>query len=141
MLLGLSTEQVLRNFQCPIEKGGNLMSSKHHEDCCCENYSYGYGYGASYGAGYGCGSGFNRWIYALLILIVIVLQFGRNNRKEKFVDACGDGVLEKDGFFDNNGQVIDNSVLFIIIVFLLIICAGCWGGGAIGLGAGGGFGN
>lgn len=116
------------------------MSSKHHhDDCCCEGgYGMmgGYGGGYAYGAG-GCGYGFNRWIYALLILIVIVLQFGRNRFKTNFVDGCEDGVLEKG---ENNGQLIDNSVLFIIIVFLLIICAGCWGGSA-GCGFGGGYGN
>lgn len=119
---------------------------------CCNPYMYGMGGGTGYGGvGYG-GAGIGgtaqagmgiRWIYALLILIVIVLQFGR---KEIPFDnfrtpsgCCGDGEIAVasiggyDGFRSN--QLIDNSVLFIIVVFLLILCAGCWWGGS---GAGGG---
>lgn len=102
------------------------------------------GYGAaSYGAGgYGASWGI-RWIYALLILIVIVLQFGRNRfpSNVKTTTACGDdGAVCGDGFgtagaFTGNFGEIDNSVLFIIIIFLLVLCGGCWFGGY-----GGGYG-
>ena len=79
------------------------------------------------------------------MLIVIVLQFGRNFRPvlHKPISACeGDGAVV-DGTVDGFGfpnQLIDNSVLFIIVVFLLILCAGCWSGyGGFG-GFGGGSG-
>ena len=127
------------------------MSHKHHHDDCCYPMDYGYGYGG-YGAGAvagttGAGAGYAgggiRWIYALLILIVIVLQFGRNNERFPRVNksGCCDGD-NVDGYLDNrpfNNQLIDNSVLFIIVVFLLILCAGCFGGGT-GIGAGAGYG-
>ena len=124
------------------------MSKHHHEECCCNTtggYGAGYGaYGYGYAGGGGCAGGgfntFNRWIYALLILIVIVLQFGRRREKEQVSNAliaCDDGVVSTRG---EREQEIDNSVLFIIIVFLLVICAGCWGGsGTAGYGGGYGF--
>jgi hypothetical protein len=89
------------------------------------------GYSGGAAAGYG-GGGYAswgiRWIYALLILIVIVLQFGRRRRDCNVVtNACEDGVVTVDK--DCNESLIDNSVLFIIVVFLLILCAGCWWGG------------
>jgi len=100
-----------------------------------------YGYGAP-AAGAGCGDNYGgwgiRWIYALLILIVIVLQFGRNDKHDNAVvaSACGDTVAAgRKGSFDD--QLIDNSVLFIIVVFLLILCAGCWIGGYANFGAAG----
>ena len=126
--------------------------SSHHHDKCCPSYPMMYGYGGgmeAYGGGYGVGScggyGFGiRWIYALLILIVIVLQFGRRNRRcceNNALATCEDGAVATNGLFnncDNDCQAIDNSVLFIIVVFLLIICAGCFGGGgASGYGVGG----
>jgi hypothetical protein len=125
--------------------------SKHRDDCCCQGgfsmggYGYGGGYGAAgYGVGGGSGYNFNRWIYALLILIVIVLQFGRNRNKceNNLTGVCEDGNLGISGSTCKDGQLIDNSVLFIIIVFLLIICAGCWGSSGCGGGAGfaGGYG-
>jgi hypothetical protein len=98
----------------------------------------GYGGGGGYAAG-GGGWGI-RWIYALLILIVIVLQFGRVNR-------CGNvqrGACEEEGTVTNkcgllDNGLIDNSVLFIIVVFLLVLCAGCWWGSG-SCGSGGGYG-
>jgi len=117
-------------------------------------YSYG-GYGMpGYGAGGysgSCGSGYAgwgiRWIYALLVLIVIVLQFARKPVPAiATTNACGDdGVTTTgaigNGFFD--GELIDRSVLFIIVVFLLILCTGCWTGGFANYGSagfGGGYG-
>ena len=148
------------NSRCPIKEGENIMS-KHrskHDNCCYGMPMGGYGYGmAGYGmtggtgaaAGGGCGAsnygGWGiRWIYALLVLIVIVLQFAR--RDTPFVAAttgCDGvvttapttGLLGAGGFAD--GQLIDRSVLFIIVVFLLILCAGCWGGGQSNYGAAG----
>ena len=95
----------------------------------------GYGAAAYTGAGcYGAGSGI-RWIYALLILIVIVLQFGAGRKEEcaDRTDGCCGGEGTVTGRKKEN-QLIDNSVLFIIIVFLLTLCAGCWGGGCGGYG-------
>lgn len=125
------------------------MSRHRHEKCCYPMMAayggygmVGYG-GAGYGS-YGAGMGI-RWIYALLVLIVIVLQFGRNLHPvyNKPIGACeGDGAVV-DGAVGGpgySGQLIDNSVLFIIVVFLLILCAGCWSGyGGFG-GFGGGSG-
>lgn len=133
------------NFQCPILKGGKFMSRHHHDDCCCYPMMYGCGMTGGYGGGYAAGYGFGgwgiRWIYALLVLIVIVLQFGRNFDKFGVVQRgpCDDdgSVTRKDGFFDRG--LIDNSVLFIIVVFLLILCAGCSWGGSCGTGGGYGY--
>lgn len=77
-----------------------------------------------------------RWIYALLLLIVIVLQFGRNPNLEyrsrpNYSECMGCEFYhpEETGMYDQGrGQLIDNSVLFIIVVFLLILCGGCWWG-------------
>lgn len=125
------------------------MSKHHHDDCCYPSMLPMGGYGAVGGSGgYGAGMGI-RWIYALLILIVIVLQFGRNNKPCENVavnTCCDDGAVAGTGVLGScNNQLIDNSVLFIIVVFLLILCAGCfWGGnssGGTGYGAGfGGYG-
>ncbi|MDI6619540.1 MAG: hypothetical protein QME45_12870 [Clostridiales bacterium] len=96
---------------------------------------YGTGY-AGYG-GYGGGTNWGvRWIYALLILIVIVLQFGRNSKPVSTAqtgvnpcDSCENLTEGTDCMTDRqNFQLIDNSVLFIIIVFLLVLCGGCWPG-------------
>lgn len=125
------------------------MSKHHHDDCCypvMAGYG-GYGMGGYYGAGYGVGaygaSWGIRWIYALLILIVIVLQFGRRNEcvsKLKTGDGCCDdgAVIDGSSGFLGFGRegLIDNSVLFIIVVFLLILCAGCWWGYGGGYGGG-----
>ena len=131
------------------------MSKHHRHECCCRYpsvYAMGGGTGmAGYGAvgtGYGgCGSGGIRWIYALLILIVIVLQFGRKDEHAlgfKSADGCcedGTAVSKVGGGFLGGNGLIDNSVLFIIVVFLLVICAGCWFGSGVGGGyASGGFG-
>lgn len=107
----------------------------------------GYGGFGGYGAGYG-GGGYGatwgiRWIFALLILIVIVLQFGRRNEPVYPVQESGccetDGTVTTGSYGANypyGFQAIDNSVLFIIVLFLLVLCGGCfsWGG------AGGGYG-
>jgi hypothetical protein len=118
------------------------MSKHRHEECCYPMMGGGYGYGMA-GYGYGGGGTGIRWIYALLILIVIVLQFGR--RRERCNNLVGTNVCE-DGLVNNranccdddlnNNEAIDRSVLFIIVIFLLIICAGCFNQG----GAGGHFG-
>jgi hypothetical protein len=141
------------------------MSHHHHhkvrvelgQECCPQMYG-GYGMTAGYGGGYGVGYGGGgyaggsiRWIYALLILIVIVLQFGRRDFTEfrqPVTTGCCDGETAAVGTgFGGFGlpfrnQLIDNSVLFIIVVFLLILCAGCWwgGGGGCGSGYGAGYG-
>jgi hypothetical protein len=132
---------------------------------CCNPCMYGmgmggYGGGGGYfgGGGGGCNYGgmWNiRWIYALLVLIVIVLEFGR--REFPFVptttNPCGSEVAAaKDdeiaiaavggygglgfGGYPYNNETIDRSVLFIIVVFLLVLCAGCWWGGNGGGGCG-----
>lgn len=136
-------------FPMSNKKEGNIMS-KHHDKYCytpmpCSYGNYGMGY---YGGGgeAGCGGTYGgwgiRWIYALLVLIVIVLQFGRTSKPNVVAtNPCGDGVVATtgcDGLF--SGQLIDNSVLFIIVVFLLILCAGCWTGGKSNYGAAGGYG-
>lgn len=137
----------------PNKEGGKNMSKHHHhhEECCCPSMypigGYGagaYGAGAVGGAGAGGFSGV-KWIYALLILIVIVLQFGRRQKTcENFgvTSACDDGIATTGtgcGGLLGNNQLIDNSVLFIIVVFLLILCAGCFGGGT-GAAGGAGYG-
>lgn len=143
-------------FPMPRLEGGKFMSKHHHHDDCCCAYpqmygmSYGMGGGAvgGYGGG-GCGAGgFGgawgiRWIYALLILIVIVLQFGRKNFPfvQKATNACESECTTTSGFGFDGFESIDRSVLFIIVVFLLILCAGCFWGGGSGYAAGGaGFG-
>lgn len=115
----------------------------------------GYGGGTGYGGG-GAAWGI-RWMYALLILIVIVLQFGRRAPFPGYgaigTGCCSETAAAKDetavaalpgfGFFGNGYgfESIDRSVLFIIVVFLLILCGGCfWGGGAGGYGGYGGGG-
>lgn len=107
----------------------------------------GYGFGGYDGyGGYGTGAGYYggwniRWVYALLVLIVIVLQFGRNKKDRALITGPCDDVSIAAGSgkgFDEG--LIDNSVLFIIVVFLLILCAGCWTGGYSNYGAAGGFG-
>lgn len=131
---------------------------------CCSPYMYGMGGGAGYGGGGTCGNnqvgGGIRLIYALLILIVIVLQFGRRPFPYQGgynVGGCSETAATSDdetaaaafgGFgypglgtgFPFNNESIDRSVLFIIVVFLLVLCTGCWGGGGTGYGAGGGMG-
>lgn len=76
-----------------------------------------------------------RWIYAMLLVIVIVLQFGKrdyvytDNRKHyEECEYCEFNTSRGDHTYSGSGenQLIDNSVLFIIVVFLLILCGGCW---------------
>ena len=79
------------------------MSKKHYscdykEECCC-NYG---------GMNYGSYSN----IYSLLILILIVLQFG---------SCCKFWGHDDDDHC--KGKKIDNSILFIIAIFLLIYCS------------------
>lgn len=133
------------NFQCPIKKGGKIMSKHHHQDdCCypdpCEYGAYG-AYGVQGADTCGGGVGFSKWIYALLILIVIVLQFGRRKHEPTLIGtgACGEGATTVWSGNNTVGdrQEIDNSILFIIIVFLLILCAGCFGGNGVGGGVAG----
>jgi hypothetical protein len=139
---------------------------EYESPACCNPYMYGMGgYGGFQGGSNYGGMGSIRWIYALLILIVIVLQFGR--REVPFVprtiNQCGNEVAAtKDGNdeiaiaaigggygglgfggYPYNFESIDRSVLFIIVVFLLILCGGCfWGGygGCAGGYGGGGYG-
>ncbi|HBM80787.1 MAG: hypothetical protein QME45_06390 [Clostridiales bacterium] len=109
------------------------MSKHHrHKECC---YPMAYGYGGypvgSYKACTGTNTGI-QWIYALLILIVIVLQFGKDrsslvNPVTKLCEDDGTAAVV-DGL--KRPQLIDNSILFIIIVFLLVICSGCLGSGS-----------
>jgi len=122
------------------------MSKHRHHDKCCIQPMYGMG-GCGmpgYGGGTtGCGGLNTKWVYALLVLIVIVLQFGRRKDAIARVSPCccadgeiaADGVAGAGGFFNN--QLIDNSVLFIIVVFLLILCSGCLTGGSGNYGTGG----
>lgn len=103
------------------------------------------GYGAvGYGTG-SCGAGSAiKWFYALLLLIVIVLQFGKKDLPVTTRKGCGDdgtcdgAPVAFDGSLFNRDR-IDSSVLFIIIVFLLILCGGCFGFGGHGTAYGGGF--
>lgn len=100
----------------------------------------GYGFG---GLGYG-GSGYGlSWIWVLLILIIIVLQFNRDRCRNQVsgnavlgttTNCCDTNILGANTS-PTRGS-IDNSILFIIVIFLLIIC--CWRGGWGG-GWGGGF--
>lgn len=123
--------------------------SKHRfssEKCCYNPMMYGHsGYGMQgYGGGQGgssCGSDYGgwgiRWIYALLILIVVVLQFSKKNVPAVAATThCGCETVAVANCASDN-QLIDNSVLFIIVVFLLILCSGCWGGGQSNYGAAG----
>lgn len=77
-----------------------------------------------------------RLIYALILLIVITLQFGRNpDYSRKSSDCrcrkcccCFEEEYDLNSEYRNapyNNQLIDNSVLFIIVIFLLIFCGGC----------------
>lgn len=114
------------------------MSKWRNSECCYYGAGYGAyggygGFGGGYGGGYG-GCCYNSWIYALLILILIVLQFGTDHRRD---ELAIDGVVLGSS---HERQEIDNSVLFIIVVFLLIICSGCCGGGYGGYGPVGGIG-
>lgn len=116
-------------------KGGNIMSKCRNSKCCYCGSGYGI-YGGYMGYGGCCGGyGYNSWIYSLLILILIVLQFGTNHRED---ELATDGAILGTS---HKHQEIDNSVLFIIVVFLLIACS-CSGnyGGYNGSGGYGAFG-
>lgn len=135
-------------YYCLTRKRGNIMSRKRKDNCCYPMYGFSGGMGTFRGGETGMAGGGIKWIYALLILIVIVLQFGRNNNRNiQQLNCDDDGVIQSSGCRGlsgkcNQGQLIDNSVLFIIVVFLLILCAGCFGGEGktSGYGIGGGFG-
>lgn len=118
---------------------------------CAQPFGAGLGGAGFGGGGYGYGGaarggGFMSWFYALLILIVIVLQFGRERNKcitPKVSGECCESTTAVSNFPCDN-QLIDNSVLFIIIVFLLVLCGGCFfgvggAGGAGGYGGGCGY--
>lgn len=111
-------------------------------ECCpkpCGTTGYGMGYsGVQGGEAWGI-----RWIYALLVLIVIILQFGRNQCpcNVPVNSPCGEDKAVSGGGFLRDNQSIDNSVLFIIVVFLLVLCAGCWWGGQGAGSYSGGYGN
>ena len=80
--------------------------SKSYNDCCC-----------NYGGGYGGGNSSYSNIYSLLILILIVLQFTKCKKFFHDDDEC-----DHDEHECEHG-LIDNSVLFIIAIFLLIYCS------------------
>lgn len=79
---------------------------------CCSNNSRGCGsYPNFIGGGLSC-----RCVTPLLLLILIALQFGRCDHDHD--DPC----------HHESGCKIDNSVLFIIALFLLLVCGcGCSG--------------
>lgn len=139
-----------------MSKHRKVVIKYEEPECCYPNmYGMGGGYGSS-GGGYGAYWGI-KWIYALLILIVVVLEFGRkpypyqgynaDGCNETAADGSDETAIAAFGGFGYPGygigypftnQLIDNSVLFIIVVFLLILCTGCfWGGYGCGTGFGG----
>jgi hypothetical protein len=142
-------------FQCPARREEKVVSKRkvkveYESPACCNPCMYGmggygmglggyYGQAGYYGGGGYGGMSFIRWIYALLILIVIVLQFGRNKQPAAIFSnqCCEDEVKTTTGSGFFNNQLIDNSVLFIIVVFLLILCTGCWTGGSGNYGSAG----
>ena len=76
--------------------------SKNYNECCC-----------NYGGDYGGGNGSYSNIYSLLILILIVLQFSKCKKHEH----------DEDDECEHEHGLIDNSILFIIAIFLLIYCS------------------
>jgi hypothetical protein len=65
-----------------------------HQDACCNP----------------CGA-FSGNILNLIIFVLIVLQFGKDNDHDHDHDHCDDG------------NEIDNSILFIIALFFLFVCS------------------
>ncbi|KPU45475.1 hypothetical protein OXPF_07080 [Oxobacter pfennigii] len=114
-----------------------MSKHRHKEECCYPMVAPTCGMGGY--SGHGSGASGIRWIYALLILIIIVLQFGRRNKGGLLSQGDGCGCSGEAVAAKGDDQLIDNSVLFIIIVFLLVLCAGCWGG-SNKYGYGGGYG-
>lgn len=93
-------------------------------------------YGNSYSGPYGNTLWDIRLIYAFLLLIVIVLQFGRKPgcNPEDMRSSCNRCGCCCEEFCCNesyntqphSNQLIDNSVLFIIVFFMLVLCSGCF---------------
>lgn len=80
------------------------MSSKRYNTC-----EYGHEQRYYFGSNQNCCCNFNM----LVILILIILQFGRKGHQNKDDKECG------------NHQIIDNSILFIITLFYLSCCIRC----------------
>lgn len=103
---------------------------------------YGGGYSPAGYGGYGGTSGFG-WLFALLILILISLQFGRDNKRcvesKTLASACNTSCNNVVLGTERGNCNIDNSILFIIIIFLLLLFAGL-GRGNQGYRGSGGFG-
>jgi len=95
-------------------KGEIYMSHCHKGEC--EDYSR---YGGAMSGG----------IAGLIIFILIILQFQKRNGHREERDGCKEG---------GNNQLFDNSVLFILALFI-IACSGFCGRG-IGYGRGRGCG-
>lgn len=93
------------------------MSHKHQ---CCQRVPMPMAVSPLGGSGGGC---YN--IFSLIILILVVLQFGRKKgllpRRE-----CNEGIIA--GTEDRDEGLVDNGILFIITIFLLIWCT-CGKGG------------
>jgi hypothetical protein len=80
------------------------MSSKRYNTC-----EYGYDRSPFFGTGQNCCCNFNM----LVILILIVLQFGKKGHHDEDDKEC------------ENHQLVDNSILFIITLFYLSCCIKC----------------
>lgn len=74
------------------------MSSRHNNMCCNNNPVGGF-----------LGGAFSNNILNLIIFVLIVLQFGKDN--------------EHGDCDDNKESEIDNSILFIIALFFLFVCS------------------
>jgi len=87
------------------------------------------------------GFGFHKLIFALILLILIVIKFGRTQSSHtiKLPEHCYDCPDRSTCFTDfgasQDHQLIDNNLLFIIVFFLLIICSGSFPGTCTGNGA------
>jgi hypothetical protein len=77
-------------------------------------------------------------IFSLIILILVVLQFGRRRGFLGRRGECGEGILA--GTEDREDGLVDNGILFIITIFLLIWCTCGRGGFTSGCGGFGGVG-
>lgn len=78
-----------------------------------------------------CSPMHSKLIYALALLVLIVLQFGKPqtafiSKIPEYCEDCPDKNKCFPGLYKpGSSQLIDNSVLFIIVFFLLIACSGC----------------
>lgn len=88
------------DYNCCCKKSHKKCCKKSCKKCCKKECCYD-NYGEENNSGFGN-------IYSLIILILIVLQFGTK---------CHDDGGSK--------CKVDNSILFIIALFLLIYCNGC----------------